>query len=209
MLSRVCHRAFHQLVNSVSATTSARVCIARAGLQSQCVQGLVRTAVQSSMLAPTSTHTVSGAALVQPMQSRHFSLAINNLTDLPGAKKEGARVGRGRSSGIGKTCGRGIKGRGARAGRFGKPRHEGGQSALWRRSPKRGFRNNINRKPLHPVALPDLVSWIAAGRIDASKTITMKDIYDSGLSGRFENGIKLLSGGNARIVDRLPFPIHI
>jgi large subunit ribosomal protein L15 len=59
-----------------------------------------------------------------------------------GAVKERKRVGRGQSSGLGKTSGKGNKGQKARTGK-GKPRagFEGGQMPMYRRLPKRGFIN--------------------------------------------------------------------
>lgn len=64
------------------------------------------------------------------------------ITDLPapaGSHKRRKRVGRGPGSGRGKTCGRGIKGQGARSGGSTPPGFEGGQMPLIRRVPKRGF----------------------------------------------------------------------
>jgi large subunit ribosomal protein L15 len=51
------------------------------------------------------------------------------------------RVGRGIGTGLGKTCGRGHKGWGARSGAFRRPGYEGGQMPIYRRVPKRGFTN--------------------------------------------------------------------
>jgi large subunit ribosomal protein L15 len=51
------------------------------------------------------------------------------------------RVGRGIGSGLGKTCGRGHKGWGARSGAYRRPGYEGGQMPIYRRVPKRGFTN--------------------------------------------------------------------
>ncbi len=58
-----------------------------------------------------------------------------------GSTKERRRVGRGRSTGIGKTSGKGHKGQKARAGYSHTPGFEGGQMPLHRRVPKRGFTN--------------------------------------------------------------------
>ena len=64
------------------------------------------------------------------------------ITDIPlppGVNKRRKRVGRGPGSGRGKTCGRGIKGQGARSGGSTPPGFEGGQMPFIRRIPKRGF----------------------------------------------------------------------
>jgi len=66
---------------------------------------------------------------------------LNDITCLVGAHKRRKRVGRGESSGLGKTSGRGNKGCLARAGGGPRPLHEGGQMPIFRRLPKRGFSN--------------------------------------------------------------------
>lgn len=73
--------------------------------------------------------------------TRAFSslLALNDLRDNKGARKQKTRKGRGIGSGKGKTAGRGHKGQKARGTmKFG---FEGGQTPLRRRLPKRGFKN--------------------------------------------------------------------
>lgn len=66
---------------------------------------------------------------------------LSNLKPAPGATRPRKRVGRGPGSGLGKTSGRGHKGRGARTGGNTPPGYEGGQMPLQRRLPKRGFNN--------------------------------------------------------------------
>jgi large subunit ribosomal protein L15 len=66
-------------------------------------------------------------------------MRLNNLKPAPGAKTTRHRVGRGVGSGWGKTAGRGHKGQRARSGGYHKVGFEGGQMALHRRLPKRGF----------------------------------------------------------------------
>ena len=65
----------------------------------------------------------------------------HEITSVVGRHKRARRVGRGTGSGRGKTCGRGHKGSGSRAGSFTRPTYEGGQMPLFRRLPKRGFSN--------------------------------------------------------------------
>ena len=64
---------------------------------------------------------------------------LSNLTPAPGSRSARKRLGRGPGSGLGKTSGRGHKGKGARSGGNTHPRFEGGQMPLQRRLPKRGF----------------------------------------------------------------------
>ncbi len=68
-------------------------------------------------------------------------LKLNDLKPNKGAKKNKKRVGRGTSSGWGKTAGRGHKGQKSRSGGTKGIHFEGGQTPLYRRLPKRGFKN--------------------------------------------------------------------
>ncbi len=73
-------------------------------------------------------------------------LTLSNLKPNSGAKKKKKRVGRGIGSGKGKTAGRGTKGAGARSGKEKGPEFEGGQMPLYRRLPKRGFKNPFKKE---------------------------------------------------------------
>lgn len=68
-------------------------------------------------------------------------LQLNDLKPNKGAKQNKKRVGRGSGSGTGKTCGRGHKGQKSRSGGTKGLHFEGGQTPLYRRLPKRGFKN--------------------------------------------------------------------
>ncbi len=65
---------------------------------------------------------------------------LGHLRPAPGSNRPRKRVGRGPGSGLGKTAGRGHKGRRSRSGGNTPPGYEGGQMPLQRRLPKRGFR---------------------------------------------------------------------
>jgi large subunit ribosomal protein L15 len=71
---------------------------------------------------------------------------LSDLKPAPGSRAPRKRLGRGPGSGLGKTSGRGHKGRGARSGGNTHPRFEGGQMPLQRRLPKRGFHNPFRRE---------------------------------------------------------------
>ena len=72
-------------------------------------------------------------------------MKLNELTpSVP--KKNRKRIGRGNSSGWGKTAGKGSNGQNSRAGGGVKPYFEGGQMPIYRRVPKRGFSNAIFKK---------------------------------------------------------------
>ncbi|KAI8057597.1 ribosomal protein L18e/L15P [Syncephalis plumigaleata] len=132
-------------------------------------------------------------------------ITLNALADNPGAVKRVKRVGRGSSSGKGKTCGRGQKGQKARSGN-GKPRlnFEGGQTPISKRFPKRGF-TNIHARTYNVVNLDKLQQWIDMGRLDPHKKITMKELNDSGCVNVKGDGVQLLAGG----VEQLRTPIDI
>ncbi|MBI3757525.1 MAG: 50S ribosomal protein L15 [Deltaproteobacteria bacterium] len=66
---------------------------------------------------------------------------LSSLRPAVGANKKRKRLGRGPGSGLGKTSGKGHKGKGSRSGGNTPPGYEGGQMPLSRRLPKRGFRN--------------------------------------------------------------------
>lgn len=86
-------------------------------------------------------------------------LQLNNLKHKAGAKKKKKRVGRGTSSGTGKTCGRGHKGQKSRSGGTKGPRFEGGQTPLYRRLPKRGFKNYPFKKEYTLLNVSDLSKY--------------------------------------------------
>lgn len=68
-------------------------------------------------------------------------MKLHDMKPAPGSRKERKRVGRGDSSGLGKTAGRGDKGQKSRTGAVIRPFFEGGQIPLFRRLPKKGFKN--------------------------------------------------------------------
>ncbi len=120
-------------------------------------------------------------------------MALNNLRDNPHAKYDKVRVGRGNGSGKGKTAGRGHNGQNSRSGGGAPLGFEGGQTPLARTLPKRGFVNK-HRMVFTPVNLGRLQDFIDAGRLDPSKTLTMKDFVDARLiDPRVKNGVKLLA----------------
>lgn len=134
---------------------------------------------------------------------------LGNLQDNAGARKLRRRLGRGIGSGRGKTAGRGHKGQKSRAGNHGLLGFEGGQAPMSRRYPKRGFNNPHSFVAEYQgVNVDRLMDFINAGRIDPTKTITMKTLRDCGcVRGRIVTGIKLLAGGSSKA--RIDRPLHI
>ena len=72
-------------------------------------------------------------------------MKLNELKSTSTFNKKRKRVGRGAGSGLGKTSGRGVKGQKSRSG-VSINGFEGGQMPLYRRLPKRGFKNNFAKK---------------------------------------------------------------
>jgi large subunit ribosomal protein L15 len=121
-------------------------------------------------------------------------MKLNELTDNPGARLKFRRLGRGIGSGKGKTSGKGVKGQKAREG-VSLNGFEGGQLPIYRRLPKRGFKD-LFRKEYAPVNLGALAKAIAAGRIDAGQPITEDTLRVAGLvRGGHVSGVRLLASG--------------
>jgi len=107
-----------------------------------------------------------------------------------GAHKKRKRVGRGPGSGLGKTCGRGHKGAGSRAGSKRMSMGEGGQMPLFRRLPKRGFSNFAFRTTYSVVNVSDLES-----RFEAGAHVTTEAILEAGLIRNLHHKVKILGDG--------------
>ena len=102
-------------------------------------------------------------------------MKLSDLRPAKGAKKSRKRVGRGPSSGHGKTSCRGHKGAGQRAGSGGKRAYEGGQNPLIRRLPKRGFVSR-NRVRVQEVNLDQLRRFEAGATVDRATLCAAKVI---------------------------------
>lgn len=124
-------------------------------------------------------------------------MKLNQLSDNSGARKNRIRVGRGIGSGKGKTGGRGVKGQKSRSGVAIKG-FEGGQMPIYRRLPKRGFKNPF-RKEFAVVNLGRLQQAIDDKRIDAKKTIDTAALVEAGLVGRrVKDGVRILAKGELK-----------
>jgi len=115
--------------------------------------------------------------------------------DLSEAKGKGVRntparrVGRGRGNGRGKTCGRGMKGAGARSGHSQPLGFEGGQMPLFRRIPKRGFSNALFKKNYTIVNVGSLNDFDSGTRVD------LEAILAQGLASEVSPQLKVLGNG--------------
>jgi large subunit ribosomal protein L15 len=116
-----------------------------------------------------------------------------NLSDIRKAKiprKYKFPVGRGHSSGIGKTCGRGRKGQYARQGESFRAYFEGGQMPMLRRLPKHGFNNKPFQLRLEEVNLRDLEKAFNPG-----DTVDDASLRAKGVVSRTVDGIAVLGTG--------------
>ena len=114
---------------------------------------------------------------------------LSNLKPPAGAVRKKKRVGRGESSGWGKTAGAGHKGQKARSGNS-KPARgfEGGQMPLHRRLPKRGFRSR-NRVEYAIVNLAQLVAF------DEGAVVDLTTLQERGIAKKGRSLLKILANG--------------
>lgn len=114
---------------------------------------------------------------------------LNQLHPPKGSRKNRKRLGRGESSGLGKTSGRGHKGQKARAGGYHKVGFEGGQMPLARRLPKRGF-VNIFRLEYAVVNVGDL-----ARLPEGVSEIDPQVLVQHGFIKKSDDAVKVLGNG--------------
>lgn len=120
-------------------------------------------------------------------------MSLHNLKPAPGSHKSKRRVGRGMSSGWGKTSGRGHKGQGARSGGTKGPLFEGGQMPIHMRLPKRGFNNAEFRKEYAPVNVS------ALSKFEAGATVTPAELFEAGLIRKRGSAVKVLGNGDISV----------
>lgn len=117
-------------------------------------------------------------------------MKLHDIGPTPGSRKERKRVGRGDSSGLGKTAGRGEKGQKSRTGSRIRPFFEGGQMPLFRRLPKRGFKN-ADRIVYALVNLDVIEANFAAGEVVSLETLHEKKLLRKG-----DKLVKVLANGD-------------
>ena len=121
-------------------------------------------------------------------------MKLNELRDAEGATHSRKRVGRGIGSGKGETGGRGVKGQKSRSG-VAVNGFEGGQMPIYRRLPKRGFKN-IFAKDLNIVSVGRLQAAVDAGKLDASATVDAAALVAAGVIRRAKDGVRVLGDGD-------------
>ena len=115
-------------------------------------------------------------------------MELSNLRPAEGSKhSDNFRRGRGHGSGNGKTAGKGHKGQKARSGAP-RPGFEGGQMPLYRRLPKRGFKNR-NTKEIVGINLG------ALEKFEDGSTVSVQTLIESGVVKNPRDGVKILGNG--------------
>lgn len=121
-------------------------------------------------------------------------MLLNTIRDNPKARQKRKIVGRGIASGWGKTCGKGGKGQTARTGGS-IDGFEGGQTPLYRRLPKRGFKNTAFRTFLAEVDFARINYWVEAGKLLADNVIDLPALKKAGFVPKACEGLSLLNNG--------------
>ncbi len=116
-------------------------------------------------------------------------MKLHELEKNIGATHAKKRVGRGSGSGLGKTSGRGQKGQKARSGGSINPVFEGGQLPLYRRIPKRGFKNAKFKTIYATINVEDLNVF------EDGTVVTPALLKDTGLLKKQLDGVKVLGNG--------------
>ena len=115
-------------------------------------------------------------------------MKLNELSPAVGSAKDAWRKGRGPGSGNGKTAGKGHKGQNARSGGGVRPGFEGGQLPLYRKLPKRGFKN---RFAVHYAT----VNVDALNRFEDGAVVDLEALVAAKLVRKELDGLKILGNG--------------
>lgn len=115
-------------------------------------------------------------------------MKLHELRPTEGSTTPAWRKGRGAGSGNGKTAGKGHKGQNARSGGGVRPGFEGGQSPLYRRLPKRGFKNRF-------AAVYAIVNVDKLNVFENGETVNAEALLNKGIIKNVYDGVKVLGGG--------------
>ena len=115
-------------------------------------------------------------------------MKLHELSPEPGSRKTRTRRGRGLGSGLGKTSGRGQKGQNSRSGGGVRTGFEGGQMPLYRRLPKRGFKN-IFAKEYAEVNVSSL------NRFEDGAVVDPVSLIEEGILKNVFDGVRILGDG--------------
>lgn len=120
-------------------------------------------------------------------------MKINELSSTLTSNKKRKRRGRGAGSGLGKTAGRGVKGQKSRSG-VSINGFEGGQMPLYRRLPKRGFKNIFSKK-IQNINFNTIVNIVKNHKIDPN-SIKETILFEKKIFSKSKGDLKLLNVGD-------------
>jgi len=126
-----------------------------------------------------------------------MSFNLTNIAPNPGSRKKRKVLGRGIGSGLGKTSGRGGKGQTARSG-VAINGFEGGQTPLYRRLPKRGFKN-IFRMSMYELDFNKINVMLSRELLKEGDTIDLQFLVDNRLAPAHIEGLSLISNGEISV----------
>ncbi|MBE6578896.1 MAG: 50S ribosomal protein L15 [Clostridia bacterium] len=115
-------------------------------------------------------------------------MKLHELSPAVGSTKAPYRKGRGAGSGNGKTAGKGHKGQNARSGGGVRPGFEGGQLPLYRKLPKRGFKN-------HFATQYAIINLSALDAFENGAVIDLDTLVANGIIKNTFDGLKVLGDG--------------
>ena len=115
-------------------------------------------------------------------------MKLHELSPAPGSRKTRIRRGRGLGSGLGKTAGRGQKGQNSRSGGGVRTGFEGGQMPLYRRLPKRGFKNMFAKEDAE-------VNVSSLNRFDDGAVVDPVALIEEGILKNVRDGVRILGNG--------------
>ena len=115
-------------------------------------------------------------------------MKLNELSPAQGSVKAGYRKGRGPGSGNGKTAGKGHKGQNARSGGGVRPGFEGGQLPLYRKLPKRGFKNRF-------AVNYSIVNVEALNKFEDGAVVDLEALVAAKIVRKPLDGLKVLGNG--------------
>ena len=115
-------------------------------------------------------------------------MKLHELSPAPGSVKDSFRKGRGPGSGNGKTAGKGHKGQNARSGGGVRPGFEGGQLPLYRKLPKRGFKNRF-------AVNYAIVNLSVLNKFEDGEVVNLEKLMEAGVVKKPLDGLKVLGNG--------------
>ena len=116
-------------------------------------------------------------------------MKLHELSPAEGSRRDSFRKGRGPGSGNGKTAGKGHKGQNARSGGGVRPGFEGGQLPLYRKLPKRGFKNRF-------AVNYAIVNVSALNKFEDGAVVDLATLVEKRIVRKPLDGLKVLGNGD-------------